>query len=377
MSTSRFDDIRPYTDSEVKEAMQRVAANPLMDTVANFLFPKLPAGKLREMIGKIETTYEFQTTIMYMAMKSILESSTEGCTSSGLENLKKDGAYIFLANHRDIILDSGIMQFILYEAGFDSSEMSFGSNLMMNELVIDIGKSNKMYKTIRATNKKELVENSKHLSDYLRYTISEKKASTWIAHRNGRTKNGDDKTEPGLLRMLSMTGPKNFISNLLELNLTPVSTSYEYETCTAQKVQEVYLSSKGPYIKKPGEDLNSIISGISEYKGGMHIAFCKTIDREMLEEADTYPRNEKYAHLAKLIDREIYLNYKLWKNNYIAYDILVGGNEFSEKYDKADVEKFKEYQNKTLSKVVGPEDIINTLFLKLYANPVINRKNVE
>lgn len=377
MTTNRFEDIRPYTDSEVKEAMQRIAVNPLMDVVAKFLFPKIPVEALKSQISKIKTTYDFQTTIMYMAMNSILDATTTGCGISGFEKLEKEGAYIFLANHRDIILDSGILQVKLHENGMVSSEMSFGSNLMINDFVIDIGKSNKMYKTIRATNKKELVENSKHLSDYLRYTITEKKASTWIAHRNGRTKDGNDRTEPGLLRMLAMTGVKEFVPNLFELNIKPVVMSYEYEPCAAQKIQEMYLSSKGPYVKKPGEDLQSIITGISEYKGGMHLTLCKTVTKEILEEADSYPRNEKFSHLAHLIDIEIYRNYKFWKNNYIAYDILNENEEYSDQYDGADVEKFTAYMNKTLEKVDGTEEIIKTLFLKLYANPVINRKSVE
>lgn len=378
MSTTRFDDIRPYTDSEVKQAMQRVAANPMLDLVANYLFPKLPEGMLKDKISKIETAYEFQTTIMYMAMNSVLATTSTGCSVSGIERLAKNESYIFLGNHRDIILDSGVLQTKLHDNGFESSEMSFGSNLMMNEFVVDVGKSNKMYKTIRASNRKELVENSRHLSDYLRYSITEKKCSTWIAHKNGRTKDGNDRTEPGLLRMLSMTGVKDFVPNLKELNIKPVATSYEYEPCAWQKVREIYLSSLGPYVKAPGEDLQSIISGINEYKGGMHIAFCETINQQMLEQADAYPRNEKYPQLAKIVDHELYRNYKLWNTNYIAYDILMKGNEYSDKYEKADVERFVDYMKKSVAKVAeGPRDVIESLFLKLYANPVINRKKVE
>lgn len=378
MSTSRFEDIRPYTDSEVKEAMQRVAAHPMLDLVANYLFPKLPEGMLKDKIGKIDTAYEFQTTIMYMAMNSVLATTSTGCSVSGIERLSKNESYIFLGNHRDIILDSGVLQTKLHDNGFDSSEMSFGSNLMMNDFVVDVGKSNKMYKTIRATNRKELVENSRHLSDYLRYTVTENNSSTWIAHKNGRTKDGNDRTEPGLLRMLSMTGVKDFVPNLKELKIKPVATSYEYEPCAWQKVREIYLSSLGPYVKVPGEDLQSIISGINEYKGGMHIAFCDTINQQMLEQADAYPRNEKYPQLAKIVDLELYRNYKLWKTNYIAYDILMKGNEFSDKYAKDDVERFMDYTKKSVAKVAeGPRDVIESLFLKLYANPVINRKKVE
>merc|ERR1711879_411624 len=169
----------------------------MLDLVASYLFPKLPEGMLKDKISKIETAYEFQTTIMYMAMNAVLATTSTGCTVSGIDRLEKGVSNIFLGNHRDIILDSGVLQTKLHDNGFDSSEMSFGSNLMMNDFVVDVGKSNKMYKTIRATNRKELVENSRHLSDYLRHTITEKNSSTWIAHKNGRTKDGDDRTEPG------------------------------------------------------------------------------------------------------------------------------------------------------------------------------------
>lgn len=378
MNTTRFEDIRPYYDHEVKEAMQRIAENPLIEKVQQNMFPDVPLEVLKEKVRNTKTAYEFQTTFMYMAMNAIMAKTTNGCSTSGFDRMKKDGSYILLANHRDIILDSGILQVKLHEHGFESSEMSFGSNLMMSEFIVDIGKSNKMYKTIRATNKKELIENSKHLSDYLRYTITEKHSSTWIAHRNGRTKDGNDRTEPGLLRMLSMTGVKEFVPNFWELNITPVSVSYEYEPCAAEKIREIYLSSKGPYVKQPGEDLQSIISGVKGYKGGMHLAIGNTVSKAMLEEADALVRNEKYTHLAALIDREIYRNYKLWKTNFMAFDMLMKGEEFVDKYSREDLELFTAYMNKTIEKVVeGPRDIIENLFLKLYANPVINRKKVE
>ena len=378
MNTTRFEDIRPYYDHEVNEAMQRIAGNPLVDTVRQKMFPQIPLDVLKDKIRSTETTYQFQTTFMYMAMNAILDGTTKGCGTSGFGRILPEGSYIFLANHRDIILDSGILQVKLHEHGFESSEMSFGSNLMMNEFVVDIGKSNKMYKTIRATNRKELIENSKHLSDYLRYTITEKHSSSWIAHRNGRTKDGNDRTEPGLLRMLSMTGVKDFVPNMFELNITPISVSYEYEPCAAEKIREIYMSSKGPYVKEPGEDLRSIISGVQGYKGGMHLAIGHPVSKEMLEEADSYVKSEKYIQLAALIDQEIFRNYKLWKTNYMAYDMLKKDGGYSDKYSKEDLEQFTDYMRKTTDKVVeGPRDEIETLFLKLYANPVINKKSVE
>ncbi len=378
MSITRFDDIRPYYDHEVKEAMQRIAENPLLDVVRQKIFPQLPLEVLKDKVKNTRSTYEFQTTFMYMAMNTILAETTLGCTTSGFERIKPKGAHIFLANHRDIILDSGILQVKLHDFGLECSEMSFGSNLMMNEFVVDIGKSNKMYKTIRATNKKELIENSRHLSDYLRHTITEKHSSTWIAHRNGRSKDGDDRTEPGLLRMLSMSGGKDFISCFLELNITPISVSYEYEPCTVEKIREIYISSKMPYVKAPGEDLKSIISGVQGYKGGMHLAIGQTVSKEMLEEANSFVGSKKYLQLAALIDREIFKNYKLWKTNFMAYDILMKSGEYSEKYSQEEMEGFTEYMKKTIEKVVeGPREEIENLFLKLYANPVINKKSIE
>lgn len=380
MSTTRFEDIRPYHDHEVAEAMQRIAENPLLVAVQQKMFPQMPLDVLKEKIRATKTTYDFQTTFMYMAMNTILDTTTTGCSTSGFDELKKDGAYLFIANHRDIILDSGILQVKLHDKGLISSEMSFGSNLMMNEFVIDIGKSNKMYKTIRAenTNRKELLENSRHLSDYLRYTITEKHSSSWIAHRNGRSKDGDDRTEPGLLRMLSMTGPKEFVSNLIELNITPISVSYEYEPCAAEKIREIYLTSQGPYIKDPGEDLKSIINGVQAYKGGMHLAIGQTLSQQLLDEADEAERGKKHMRLAELIDKEIFRNYKLWKTNYMAYDILMKSGEFSDKYSKEDLQQFNEHKQKSIEKIPeGPREEIENLFLKLYANPVINKKSVE
>ncbi|NJK84600.1 MAG: hypothetical protein HC906_00035 [Bacteroidales bacterium] len=187
---------------------------------------------------------------MHPLIKSIADRTSQGISFSGFEGLERGKPYLFVSNHRDIVLDSAILQALLVDNGLDTSEITFGSNLMTDNFVIDLGKVNRMYKVDRGTNKKQLLENSKKLSAYIRYSITKKKVSSWIAQRNGRTKDGNDRTETGLLKMFKMSGSKDFIESFGELNIVPMSVSYEYEPCCRFKVNELYISRNQTYVKK-------------------------------------------------------------------------------------------------------------------------------
>ncbi|MBI4646526.1 MAG: acyltransferase [Bacteroidia bacterium] len=324
------------------------------------------------------SVYEFQSQIMHKVIRSIINQSSDGLTYEGFENIDRSSAYLFITNHRDIVLDSGILQILLHENNFETSEITFGSNLMQNQFIVDIGKLNKMFKVSRGETGREFYINSKRLSSYIRYTITQKKQSVWIAQRNGRTKDGNDKTETGLLKMLNVSGTGDFINNFKELQLVPVTTSYEYEPCDILKTREVYLSAKGPYQKSPNEDLNSILTGVKEYKGRIHFVIGKPINNE-LNRLEGTNENEKYKQLGLLIDKFIYSKYKLYPTNYIAYDLLYNCKKYMQHYTPTLKTEFENYAEKKLEslKELGNMHELRSIFLGIYANPVLNKEKQE
>ena len=258
-----FDDIRPYYDSEIPAAMKRIADAPLFPVLASFVFPDRPLEEVRDLVRSFSNTYEFQSGVMYHANRKIIDNSIDEFTYGGLENIDKNRRYVYLSNHRDIMLDASLLQNVLVDNGLDTAEITFGANLMQGELVIDIGKSNKMFKVERPGGSiREFYKASKHLSDYIRHAITEKRQSVWIAQRNGRTKDGLDHTDQGIINMFRMSYDGDKVCSLAELGILPVSVSYEWEPCDVLKTLELYARSKGPYVKREGEDLNSILTGI-------------------------------------------------------------------------------------------------------------------
>lgn len=374
MDISIFDDTRPYYDSEISAAIQRVAENKYFPLMINYLFPEIDFDSFVSEFKRIKTVHDFQYKIMYKTILSILKKTSSGLTFSGFENLSDERKSMLLSNHRDILLDSAILELLLRNNNLDTSEITFGSNLMSNQFVIDIGKMNKMFKIVRGGNIRDFYRNSVHVSAYMRYAITEKSQSTWIAQRNGRTKNGDDKTEMAVLKMFTLSSNKLFVPNLLELNITPLVISYEYEPCDFLKVAELYVSRYQKYEKEPNEDINSIIQGITQWKGNIHFVVCNPITKDELEECNQFQRNEKFSCLAKIIDKRIYENYKLWKTNYIAYDIQNQTNKFSENYSSDDKTAFINYMNDGLVNIEGEYEELKSIFLDIYANPVRNKE---
>ncbi|HPX59840.1 MAG TPA: acyltransferase, partial [Bacteroidales bacterium] len=320
MDTSIFEDTRPYNDNEIPAAVNRLLKDNYLPLIFNYLFPdKKEAEDLLKILKDVRTVKDFQLKIMYRIIWAIINKTSSGLTYSGFENLNDEKKAMLIGNHRDILLDSAILQILLTDHHLDTSEITFGSNLMSSQLAIDIGKMNKMFKIIRGGNIRDFYRNSVHVSTYMRYAITEKKQSTWIAQRNGRTKDGNDTTEMAVLKMFTLSSNKRFVPNLLELNITPLIISYEYEPCVFLKVAELYVSMYQKYEKKEDEDFQSIIQGIIQWKGNIHFVVGKPITEDELKECDQLQKNDKFIRLAQIIDKRIYDNYRLWKTNYIAY----------------------------------------------------------
>lgn len=378
----KFDDIRPYNPDEVPAAMQRIAESEGFPIVASFVFPDQDIKKLRTMVANLKTTEEFQSKVMAQFNEQVIKRSTTEFNVEGIDTLQKDVPYLYVSNHRDIVLDSSLLQYKLHSLGFQTTEITFGANLMCMPLIIDIGKSNKMFRVERGGTPKEFYRCSLHLSEYIRHVITEKHSSVWIAQRNGRTKDGLDKTDQGIIKMFGMSRNDDKIKSLAELNIIPVSVSYEWESCDYLKAFELYISRNQKYIKRPGEDVTSILTGITQPKGRVHFEICPQIREEELSAFDCMTANEYHQQVARLIDQRILSHYRLWPNNYIAHDMLYGTNTYREYYTDEEKQLFVEHMA-VLNQMAQLEqyevtdlDALYDIFLGIYANPV-NQKLVK
>lgn len=317
---NQFENTRPYNDQEIPSAVARVAASPFFGNIVQYLFPKQDTEYIRKEFLKLKTVKEFQQKFMLQALNSILRQTSKGLQYEGFEQLKPEQNYMFIANHRDILLDAALLQVILDKHQLDTSEITFGSNLMQGGLVIDIGKMNKMFRIVRGGSVHDFYRNSMEVSSYMRYAILEKHQSVWIAQRNGRTKDGIDRTDPALVKMIaSSRKEKKPVGALAAMHITPVSVSYEWEPCAALKAREMCLSQQGSYTKAPGEDTQSVMSGIVDFKGHVHFTICQPLSYDELAEV-----GGEYHAVAKLIDRRIAEGYHLTANNRIAKQLLEG-----------------------------------------------------
>lgn len=369
----KFDDIRPYYDDEIPAAMKRIAASDTFPLLASYAFPDRKVEEVRAMVEGLRTVDEFQTKVMWFVNEQIVKRSMTSYTVSGIEALDPSGQYLFVSNHRDIMLDASVLQNILHAHGFETSEITFGANLMCTPLVIDIGRSNKMFRVERGGNMKEFYQSSVHLSEYIRHVITEKHQSVWIAQRNGRTKDGNDATDQGIVKMFGISKRDDKIKALSELHIVPLSISYEWETCDYMKALELYQSRYEKYVKKQGEDLSSILSGITSFKGNVHLSFCPMITEDDLRQYDSLTSIEYNREVARLMDERIFSGYKLTPNNFIAHDIRFGKHEFlGAKYSEEQKERFVFHMSKLDKYDVEEPEILRDIFLGIYSNPVDN-----
>lgn len=373
MNTSEFDDIRPYYDAEISSAMSRIARSDVFPVLASWIFPGRDLEDVRRMVLSFKTIKEFQFGVMIPVNRQIIERSITELTFRGFEKLNPDMQYLFVSNHRDIMLDASLLQYLFAQRERDTTEITFGANLMTKGLITDIGKSNKMFRVERGGKLKDFYMSSRHLSDYIRYTLTDKKQSVWIAQRNGRTKDGDDHTDQGIIKMFCMSCPEDKIKALSQLHIVPVSISYEWESCDVMKAIELYESRLEKYIKKPGEDLTSILTGIIQHKGRVNFTLGVEITEDDLIQYDSCTNNDYHRLVAQLLDERINGAYKLYPNNYVAHDIRHGQTRFAAYYTPSDKMKFMKYMECLNDYDVDDIDILKDLFLGIYANPVSNK----
>lgn len=384
MYLSDFENIIPYTDEEAREALAKVADHPMVEEVSKFCFPDEDPKALSDLLKAVKGVDDFQIKVMSRIINFILEKTATSLTYDGIEYFKEYKRYLILSNHRDIILDPAFLQLIFFKHSLPFTEIAVGDNLITNKIIESLIRSNRMIKVARGITAKELYYSSLKLSKYIRQSITYNRSSVWMAQRQGRTKDGNDKFEQGLLKMLDMSGSGNFAEDFNELNIMPMSISYEYEPCDFLKARELYISRRTKYVKAPNEDLNSILTGIKQFKGRIHISFSTPWAIEEIMEFNDIPKAERFPLMRQRLGEKIIHGYKLWKTNYMAYDMLASENasegvynepRFVSEYTPEQMIGFKAYVDAQLAKIEPGFDRneLRDIFLRIYANPVINK----
>lgn len=376
---SEFSSISPYTDAEAAEALSKLADYPVVGIASQHFFPDQSPDFLKNLLKEIKTIDDFQILVMQKLVRWVIDHTAKNFSYDGINNIDPDKKFLALSNHRDIMIDPAITQLVLYNNGIPLTEIAVGDNLITNKAVEWLIRSNRMIKVIRGVSARELYLSSQLLSKYIRMNITEQRSSIWLAQRQGRTKNGYDVTEQGLLKMLDMSGSSDFLQNFEELNIIPMSISYEFEPCDILKARELVISRKRKYVKADGEDLNSIMVGIMQQKGNIHLNIGKPLTTDEIAEAAKCDKNDRYQLIRHAVDIRVIEGYKLWKNNYIAYDLLNHSFKYSEYYQPNDIERFVDYMRTQLDSV-EPEinrDDLRRIFLGIYANPVVTKELLE
>ena len=369
----KFDNIRPYYDSEVNEALCASLNHPMMKAMMQFTFPDVDDEVWKEQLQRTHSIRDFQINFVYKSIKKVLETTSEGLTTSGFEKLEPNTSYLFISNHRDIILDTSLLNVSLYDHGLIMTASAIGDNLVQKEFVLKLSKLNRNFVVQRGLSPRELLQSSKLMSEYMYHLLSKENRSVWIAQREGRTKDGNDATHQGVLKMVAMASDeKNCIDYFKKIKIVPVSISYEYDPTDALKIPQLLAQAKDEvYIKEKNEDFITLLSGIIGQKKRIHIHVGDVLDMELddivLNNDNT---NKQIQAVAQIIDDSILQSNKLWPTNYIAYDILNNSNLFSNLY----TEKEKQLFERRLGlRINSGNDTLKEGFLAMYANPVVNK----
>ena len=372
-----FDTIRPYNDSEIHEVLERLKNEESFVQLITYLFPQLPTKEIFVTLSKIKTIKEFQTTIIYPFVMEMINKSTQGITISGIEKLDKNKGYLFISNHRDIVLDSAILNIMLVANGFNTTEIAIGDNLLIFPWITDLVRLNRSFLVERNLPLRQQLDSAKRLSAYIRQSISQVGNSIWLAQKEGRSKDGNDKTAPALLKMLGMSSHGSSLAeSYAPLNIVPLSISYEYDPCDYLKAVEFQMKRDNPnFVKSQGDDLRHMGTGLRGRKGRVHFDLGDVISAEQLNaiEANT-PKASQVDAVASLIDEHIHGNYKLWPGNFVAADELNEKPIYASKYTIEEKATYDEYIREHISriKIDADKDFIFNILMEMYANPVRN-----
>ena len=378
MDRTEFDEIRPYHDEELPQVFEELIEDPAFQRAACMTVPDLPFEVIADKMRSCKTKLDFQVTFCYGILKKIVNNFTDGLTLSTDIDLSRDKAFTYISNHRDIILDAGFLSVLLVEHDLDTVEIAIGDNLLIYPWIKKLVRVNKSFIVQRALTMRQMLESSKRMSRYMHYTINDKKQSIWIAQREGRAKDSNDRTQDSVLKMLAMGGDGSIQDRLKGMNIVPLTLSYEYDPCDYLKAKEYQLKRDNPsYKKTTQDDLKNMEVGMFGYKGHVHfhIGSCLNPEIQEMQISKGGNKSELFTQVSELIDRNIHKNYRFYPGNYVAYDLLKKTDEMSERYSIEEKEVFISYINQQLDKIdIDNKDVefLKEKLLVMYANPLIN-----
>lgn len=371
---SNFDSIRPFYDAEANAAIREIVDDPMLEAMMNFTFPHDSKEHWKDLMLHTHSLRDFQINFIYPGLRKVLEKSSDGLSIGGFEVLEPNTAYLFISNHRDIILDTSLLNSCLYENGLVLTTSAIGDNLIKKKFLHTLSRLNRNFAIKRGLQGRALLESSMLASKYIKKSLLHENRSVWTAQREGRTKDGNDATQRGVLKMLTLAEEGNNPFGFFEkVRLVPISISYEYDPTDILKMPELLAKSRQEkYVKSENEDFLNLLRGIIGTKKRIHIQVNGILDKEISEISKMeISQSEKLTQLAAVIDQKIWSGYKLWPSNYIAHDLLYGDEEYSSFYT---TEEKKAFEKRLNEKVDTKNTLMVNNFLSMYANPVNNKK---
>lgn len=373
---AEFDEIRPYTPEELPEVFNELLADPSFQSVVAEIMPGIPLEVLGAQLRQCKTNLDVQKTFFHKLLHGIMDKYSDGFDMDTASLPDKTRNYTFISNHRDIVLDPGFLSVGLIDNQFPTTvEIAIGDNLLIYPWIKKLVRVNKSFIVQRALSMRQMLESSARMSRYIHFAVTEKKENIWIAQREGRAKDSNDRTQDSVLKMLAMGGSGDVVDRLKELNIVPTALSYEYDPCDFLKAKEMQLKRDVEDFKKSQQDdLVNMQTGIFGYKGRVHFQTAACINDE-LEALRGLPKTEVFTRVSELIDRHIHASYRLYPGNYVAYDWLNGESRMADRSTPEEKAKFEAYVQKKLDLIDLPdkdEAFLRKCILTMYANPVVN-----
>ncbi len=381
MDLKEFDEIRPYHDDELPQVFEELIEDPAFQNAACLTVPNVPFDVIADKMRSCKSKFDFQMSFCYGILKKIANDYTKGISLSSDFKLDNTKAYTYISNHRDIILDAGFLSILLVEHGLDTVEIAIGDNLLVYPWIKKLVRVNKSFIVQRALTMRQMLESSRRMSHYMHYTIHDKKQSIWIAQREGRAKDSDDRTQDSVLKMLAMGGDGTVIDRLSGMNIVPLTLSYEYDPCDYLKAKEFQLKRDNPeYKKTTQDDLKNMEVGMFGFKGRVHFHMAECINDQIKDLKQGACKAEMFTCVSHIIDKSIHRNYRFYPGNYVAYDMLKNTTEMSEHYSEEEKVTFVNYLNGQIEKIDLENkdiDFLTEKLLLMYANPLVNYLHVQ
>lgn len=378
---SDFDDIRPLYDSEVKETIDFLLQDHWFKTITEPLIAPTTWDDFSTHMRSLNSIYDFQTKVIYDFILKFIKDNVDDLSLLNPQEVNLNKSYTFISNHRDIILDAGLFNISLQAQGYSTTEIAIGDNLLIYPWITALVKLNRSFIVKRNIPPRQVLAASEHLSNYMHWTVSQKNQSIWIAQREGRAKDSNDRTQTSLLKMLTLVDRKNPIESIKALKLVPLSVSYEYDPCDFLKAQEFQLKRDiEDYKKTDKDDLINMLTGIQGYKGKICFRLCQPLNEKIDLVSKTQNRSAILQDIADLIDEGIFKNYEIYTVNYIAHDMLKNSNRFSTKYSAEEKDNFIAYIDKQIEKIkIENKDhvFLKHKIIEMYANELNNQLSVQ